>query len=80
MLRRAPQKDFSKNIFDSNLFLNINKKLDVFLRGRNFNFELFQDIIKNIVNDINDMLLARNNYPLSYHVGYINERPTKGVY
>ena len=80
MLRRAPQKDFSKNIFDSNLFLNINKKLDVFLRGRKFNFELFQDIIKNIVNDINDMLLARNNYPLSFHVGYINELPTKGVY
>ena len=31
MYRRAPQKDFSKNIFDSNLFLNINKKLDVLL-------------------------------------------------
>ena len=26
------------------------------------------------------MLLARNNYPLSFHVGYINELPTKGVY
>jgi len=80
MYKRAPQKDFSKNIFDTNLFLNINKKLDALLSDRKFDLELFSNVLENIVNDINAILLARNNYPLSYHVGYINELPTKGVY
>ena len=65
---------------DKELSSSIEQKLSDHLEGRTFNFELFQKVIENICEDINKILLARDNKPCSMHVGYINKRPTKGIY
>ena len=72
--------NFLNNAKDKELSSAINQKLSDHLEGRTFNFELFQKVIENICEDINKILLARDNKPCSMHVGYINKRPTKGIY
>ena len=77
---KLPLKNFLDNINDSDMVMNINNKMSSILRGKKFVFESFQDIIANVCNEINDILLARKDRPCSYHIGYINQLPTKGVY
>ena len=52
--------DFLNNI-SSDEIININKKIQDNLEGRTYIFEKCTNYIKNIVNDINKILLQRNN-------------------
>ena len=36
--------------------------------------------IENIVNEVNNILIERNNRPCSYHVCFINKLPMKNIY
>ena len=75
----SKKKDFLNNI-SSDEIISINKKIQDNLEGRNYNFEKCSKYIKNIVDDINNVLLPRKNRPCSYHVGFINALPIKGLY
>ena len=74
-------KDFLSNMNNSELFLSINQKISDLLEDRTYNHELFKKVIDNICFDINEILLEKkNNRPCSYHIGYINKLPLKGIY
>ena len=75
----SKRNDFLNNI-TSDEIMNINKKIQDNLEGRNYILEKCSKYIKNIVNDINNILLQRKNRPCSYHVGFINALPIKGIY
>ena len=78
--KRPPKNNFENNMCDSGLFSNINNLLNRNLDGKKFEFKSFQPLINNICGEINELLLARIDKPCSYHVGYINKLPMKGVY
>ncbi len=77
--KHSKRNDFLNNI-TSDEIMNINKKIQDNLEGRNYNFEKCSKYIENIVNDINNILLQRKNRPCSYHLGFINALPIKGLY
>ena len=71
--------DFLNNI-SSDEIININKKIQDNLEGRTYIYEKCANYIKNIVDDINNILLQRKNRTCSYHAGFINAFPIKGLY
>ena len=75
----SKRKDFLNNI-SSDEIISINKKIQDNLEGRNYIFEKCPKYIENIVNDINTILIQRKNRPCSYHIGFINALPIKGLY
>ena len=78
--KRNNLKNFLDNINNSELLMNINKKISNFLSDRKFVLEPFQKLLDSLCLEINNLLLARNNRPCSYHIGFINKLPTKGIY
>ena len=80
----ANKKHSKRNNFLQNMspdyILKVNRKLQDSLEGRKFIYEKCEKYIENIVNDINNILLERNNRPCSYHVGFINQLPIKNLY
>ena len=78
--KTEPVKDFLSNMNNSELFLAINQKISDLLEDRTYKHELFKKLIDNICFDINEILLKRKNRPCSYHIGYINKLPLKGIY
>ena len=78
--KRNNLKNFLDNINNSELLMNINKKISNFLSDRKFEFESFQKLLGNLCLEINNILLARNNRPCSYHIGFINKLPIQGIY
>ncbi len=71
--------DFLENISADNI-MKINKKLSEHLESKTFIHDKCVKYIENIVNDINYILMTRSNRPCSYHVGFINSLPIKGLY
>ena len=65
---------------NSEFFLAINQKISDLLEDRNYKHELFKKVIENICSDINEILLAIKIKACSYHIGYINKLPLKGIY
>ena len=78
--KRNNLKNFLDNINNSELLMNINKKISNLLSDRKFVFEPFQKLLDNLCLEINNLLLARNNRPCSYHIGFINKLPIQGIY
>ena len=78
--KRNNLKNFLDNINNSELLMNINKKISNFLSDRKFEFESFQKLLDSLCLEINNLLLERNNRPCSYHIGFINKLPTQGIY
>ena len=78
--KRNNLKNFLDNINNSELLMNINKKISNLLSDRKFVFEHFQKLLDSLCLEINNLLLARNNRPCSYHIGFINKLPTQGIY
>ena len=78
--KRNNLKNFLDNINNSELLMNINKKISNLLSDREFVFEPFQKLLNSLCLEINNILLARNNRPCSYHIGFINKLPTQGIY
>ena len=72
--------NFSDITRDKELSSKINKKISDHLEGRTYEHEIFKKVIENIVKDINEILLARDNKTVSYHIGYINELPARDIY
>ena len=56
--------------------MKINQKLRDNLENRTFVYDNCVKWVKNIVDDVNSVLLKRPNRPCSYHVGFINAFPT----
>ena len=78
--KRNLQKNFLDIANDSELFMNINKKISNLLSDRIFIYEPFQKLLDTLCLEINNLLLERDNRYCSYHIGYINKLPTKGIY
>ena len=78
--KRNNLKNFLDNINNSELLMNINKKISNLLSDRKFVFEPFQKLLDSLCLEINNLLLARNNRPCSYHIGFINKLPIQGIY
>ena len=60
--------------------MKINQKLRDILENRTFVYDNCVKWIKNIVDDVNSVILKRPNRPCSYHIGFINALPTKNLY
>ena len=65
---------------DKEVSSTINQKLSAHLEGRAYDHELFIKLINMILEDINNLLLERDNKPCSYIIGYFNKHPIKGIY
>ena len=78
--KSEPMENFLSMATNKQLFSEINQKISENLDGKTFNYELFENVIDNICKDINEVLLAKENKPCSFHTGYINKLPTKGIY
>ena len=76
----GPMNNFFDFVSDNELSSKINKKISDHLEGRTYGHEICFKVLENIVNDINEILLARDNKTVSCHIGYINKLPTKGIY
>jgi len=75
----SKRNDFLNNLTPDEI-ININKIIQDNLEGRNYICEKCFKYLENILNDINNILLQRKNRPCSFHVGYINALPIKGLY
>ena len=75
----SKKQNFLENISETEL-MQINEKLRDNLENRTFISDKCAKYIENIVNEVNDILLKRSNRPCSYHVGFINALPLKGLY
>ena len=78
--KRPPKNNFENNLHDYGLINNINKLLNRQLSGKTFEFQRFKPLLVDIVNGINELLLARDNKPCSYNVTYINKLPMRRFY
>ena len=78
--KRNNLKNFLDNINNSELLMNINKKISNLLSDRKFVFEPFQKLLDSLCLEINNLLFEGNNRPCSYHIGFINKLPTQGIY
>ena len=78
--KRNTLKNFLDNINNSELLMNINKKISNLLSDREFVYEPFQKLLNSLCLEINNLLLERKDRPCSYHIGFINKLPTKGIY
>ena len=80
----ANKKYNKRNKFLNNIsseeIIKINKLLQNSLEGRSYIFEKCSNYITNIAQDINNILLARENRPCSTLIGFINQLPTKNLY
>ena len=74
-----PRKDFSQNISPTHI-MRINNKLKEILENKSYRSDKCNNYIENIVNDVNNILIERNNRPCSFHVCYINKVPIKDIY
>ena len=75
----TPRKDFLKNISPTEI-LKINNILRDILECRSYKSDKCNNYMENIVNDINSVLIERNNRPCSFHVCFINKLPIKNIY
>ena len=75
----TPRKDFMKNISPSEI-IKINNILRNILECRSYKSDKCSNYMENIVNDINSVLIERNNRPCSFHVCFINKLPVKNIY
>ena len=50
------------------------------LDRRKYIYDKMEKIVDNIVADVNNILLEKKDMPCSYHISFINELPTKGLY
>ena len=78
--KNGPMNNFFDIVSDNELSSAINKKISDHLEGRTYEHEICFKVLENIVKDINEILLARDNKTVSCHIGYINKLPTKGIY
>ena len=78
--KRNNLKNFLDNINNSELLMNINKKISNLLSDRKFVLEPFQKLLDSLCLEINNLLFEGNNRPCSYHIGFINKLPTQGIY
>ena len=62
------------------LSFRINQKMVEHLDRRKFIFDKMQGIVENIAIQVNNILLEKKDMPCSYHICFINELPTKGLY
>ena len=80
----ANKKHSKVNNFLENMsaddMMNINKKIRHNLENRTFIYDKCTKYVRNIVDDVNDVLMKRSIRPCSYHIGYINALPTKNLY
>ena len=74
-----PRKDFMKNISPTEI-MKINDTLKNILECRSYKSDKCNNYIENIVNDVNSILIERNNRPCSFHVCFINKLPVKNIY
>ena len=77
--KTSKTKNFLENMNDSDMVTKINYKITSLLEDRQFVFEPFQNVVANICQDINEVLLERDDKPCSYHTAYINRLPTNGL-
>ena len=75
-----PMENFFNNVRNKELSSEINQKISDHLEGRTYNYEIFQKVLESICLDVNEILLAKDNRPISFHIGYINKLPTDGIY
>ncbi len=78
--KRKPMASFLDFAKDKEFFLSVNKKISDMLEGRTYDFNSFSNLLGNIADDINNIIEKKNNKPCSFTVGYINKRPTRGLY
>ena len=74
-----PRKDFNENITPTDI-MKINTKLKDILENKTYKSDMCNKYIENIVNEVNNILIERNNRPCSYHVCFINKLPMKDIY
>ena len=74
-----PRKDFNENITPTDI-MKINTKLKDILENKIYKSDMCNKYIENIVNEVNNILIERNNRPCSYHVCFINKLPMKDIY
>ena len=72
-------KNFFYNIEEDSI-LKINETILSCLKNKTFVFEEFKKVVDNLAENINSILLKRNQRPCSYHVCYINKLPIKNLY
>ena len=73
------KKDFGDNIAPCEI-MKINNTLKQILENKNYKSDQCNNYIESIVNEINGILIERNNRPCSFHVCYINKLPLKDIY
>ena len=65
----------------SNDILKLNKRFHDSLEGRIYISNQVSNYCKNIVNDINQILLEKTNWSCcSFHICFINQLPIKNIY
>ena len=70
--------NFFEVINDNDMISHINNIMNSSLEGKNFDYDECQDLIGDICVKVNEFLLAKNIFPFSVHLGYINKLPIKG--
>jgi len=77
---RGPMENFFNFVKNKELSSEINQKICDHLEGRKYNFGIFRKLIETICLDVNEILLAKENKPVSLHIGYIHNLPTEKIY
>ena len=75
----SPMPNFKENI-PYNYLVRINKRFHDSLEGRAYICDKIPNYCQNIVNDINNILLERENRPCSFHICFINQLPMKNMH
>ena len=76
-LKKGKSKNFEDIRNDSEIVMKINNIIANSLENKKYEFELFDDVIDNIIHDIIKILLEKKDAPCSYALGYINKLPHK---
>ena len=74
-----PKPNFKENM-PYNYLVRINKRFHDSLEGRTYIGDKIPNYCTNIVNDINNILLERENRPCSFHICFINRLPMKNIH
>ena len=75
-----PSDGFFNFVKNKKLSSEIKQKISYHLDSRTYNHEIFDKVIDNIYQDINKILLSKDNKPVSFQNVYINKLPTDGIY
>ena len=74
-------KEHFNKYMTSNDILKVNKRFHDSLEGRIYDSNQVSYYCQNIVNDINQILLEKTNWPCcSFHICFINQLPIKNIY